>query len=127
MQEHLTPQPLDRLKNNEVIEMKKENAALKARINLIEVCNNTAALDDLRQDAPRYRQARLGHSMTVRCKSATICTGPNYERDYGAELDAALDAAMAQAVQPAYTNPVTPEEQAKLKAAPTDVFGWEKP
>ena len=46
-------EPLDRLKSSEAIEMKKENAALKARINLIEVCHNTAALDDLRKDAER--------------------------------------------------------------------------
>ena len=45
-------------------------------------------------DAKRYRQYKLGNPLVVKCKSATIITGPHFERDYGEALDSAIDAAI---------------------------------
>ena len=45
-------------------------------------------------DARRYQWLQQGNRLTVKCKSATVIFGPNTERDYPEQLDAAIDAAM---------------------------------
>lgn len=45
-------------------------------------------------DAVRYNWFRQGNRLTVKCKGATVMFGPNTERDYPEQLDAAIDAAM---------------------------------
>ena len=60
-------------------------------------------------------------------------SGPLYTLLAGmtpAERDALVSRALrkySKGVQPAYTEPVTPDERAKLKVVLTDVFGWAKP
>ena len=66
--------------------------AIASPATVIALCDE---IERLRKDAGRYQFARQGNRFTVKCKSATVMFGPNQERDYSEQYDAAIDAAMA--------------------------------